>query len=147
MSIPNVNNLQNAFDAAQRANGILSLIFEGFIGSIPRKDVQQALYSVQQEIYEVLRIVEVLNWGDDMEVATVPDGSAEKQAVREEPHAGQSDLFHKLFRFAEIVTEEAVGIGTDLKKYRAAAVVNGSAAVLEAETEEASRPSRTSRSG
>ncbi|WP_446810542.1 hypothetical protein ACH50O_02835 [Methylomonas sp. 2BW1-5-20] len=129
MSTPNFNNLQNAFDAAQRANGILSLIFEGFIGSIPRKDVQQALYSVQQEIYEVLRIVEAFNLGDDLKVATVLAGSAEKQTAREQPHAGQSELFDKLFRFAETVTEQAAGIDAELKKYRAAAAVNVTATV------------------
>lgn len=62
MTAPSFNNLENAFGAAQRANGILSLIFEGFIDSILREDVQLALYSVQQEIHEVLRIVEALNW-------------------------------------------------------------------------------------
>ncbi|WP_026603677.1 hypothetical protein [Methylomonas sp. 11b] len=127
MTAPNFNNLDNAFGAAQRANGILSLIFEGFIDSIVRDDVQLALYSVQQEIHEVLRIVEALNWGDNLEVAAVPDGSAEKQAAREEPHTGQSELLDKLFRFAESVAEEAAVIDVELKRYRAAAAVNDSA--------------------
>lgn len=120
MSAHNFNNLQNAFDAAQRANGILSLIFEGFIGSIPRKDVQQALYSVQQEIYEVLRIVEALNWGDDQANDTAA-GAVPGKCDRDDTRVVQSGLFDKLLRFAEAITEEAAGIDIELKRYRAQA--------------------------
>lgn len=121
MSAHNFNNLQNAFDAAQRANGILSLIFEGFIGSIPRKDVQQALYSVQQEIYEVLRIVEALNWGDDQANDTEA-GAVPGKCDRDDTRVVQSGLFDKLLQFAEAITEEAAGIDVELKRYRAEVV-------------------------
>ncbi|OAI24566.1 hypothetical protein [Methylomonas koyamae] len=79
MSAAPANTLDNAYNAAQRANAILALIFDGFIESIPNKNVQTALYAVQHEVNEVLGIVEALNWPEDQAPESKPAAGAKAE--------------------------------------------------------------------
>ncbi|WP_446810544.1 hypothetical protein ACH50O_02845 [Methylomonas sp. 2BW1-5-20] len=68
---PNINNLQNAFNAAQRAQAILSLILDGFVESITNENVVNSLFAVQGAVDDALGKLEQSIWGDEQ--ATVTD--------------------------------------------------------------------------
>lgn len=118
MSATPANTLDNAYNAAQRANAILALIFDGFIDSIPNENVQTALYAVQREVNEVLGIVEALNWPEDQAPDSDPAASAKAEPAGDCARSSGAGLFDKLLRFAESITEEAAGIDVELRRYR-----------------------------
>jgi len=70
------NSLDSAYSASQRANAILSLIFDGFLDSIPNPNVQTALYAVQREVEDVARIIEALNWAEEKPADSHQGGAA-----------------------------------------------------------------------
>ncbi|WNB74573.1 hypothetical protein [Methylomonas koyamae] len=118
MSAAPANTLDNAYNAAQRANAILALIFDGLIDSIPNENVQTALYAVQHEVNEVLGIVEALNWREDQAPESKPAAGVKAEPAGDCVHSSGADLFDKLLQFAKSIAEEAAGIDAELKRYR-----------------------------
>lgn len=66
----NINNLQDAFNAAQRAQAILSLVLDGFVESITNENVVNSLFAVQGAVDDALGKLELSIWGDEQTTVT-----------------------------------------------------------------------------
>ncbi|PKD40437.1 hypothetical protein CWO84_10630 [Methylomonas sp. Kb3] len=129
--------------SAERASGVLELALQRLMNG---DNTDQDLFYALCEMTDIRAITEAYQDGEyDQSESNQPEAKLTYAANPAEA-CPEVAILAKLINFAEITVEQAAGIDAELKRYRAAAVVNGSAPVLEAETEKASRPSRTSRS-
>lgn len=116
--------------SAERASGVLELALQRLMNDDNTdQDLFYALCAAKREMTDIRAITEAYQDGEyDHSESNQPEAKPTYGANPAEAYP-EVAILTKLINFAEITAEQASGIDAELKRYRAAAAVNGSAAV------------------